>query len=502
MRTFLDNYDGSPDVGRFRNLPWGLLIGLILFVVVLLLPIPGLSTGGQRVAAVTVLMATWWVTEAIPLPATGLLPIVLFPLFGVMSTGEATAPYANDLIFLFMGGFLLALAMQRWGLHRRIALGIVGRVGTGPRRLVLGFMIATGFLSMWVSNTATTVMMLPIGLAILALLEKTIPEEESGRLGTALMLGIAYAASIGGVATLIGTPPNAVFAGAVSELTGRTVGFVDWMIVGLPLSIVMLLVAWVLLVHILFRLPSGGDGAGEAARLIESERASLGMMNRGEKVVAVVFTLTACAWLVRAPKEIAGFEIPGIGSYFPLVSDSMIAIAAALVLFATPISLRERTFALDWEWASRIPWGVLLLFGGGLSLARGFGETDLSTWIGTRVEGLGALPPVLIFAAVAIIFIALSEFTSNTATATMAMPVMAGAGIGLGTDSVVLMATAALGSSLAFMMPVGTPPNAIVFGTGRVSIGEMMRAGFWLNLVSIILITFVAYSFLGAVFGV
>lgn len=489
-----DGGDGSPGP---RKPPIGLLAGLALFVIVLLLPpVPGLRPEGQSVAAVATLMAIWWMTEAIPLPATALLPIVLFPLLGVMPTGSATAPYANELIFLFMGGFLIALAMQRWGLHRRIALNIVRRVGTSPRRLVLGFMLATGFLSMWISNTATSVMMLPIGIAILALLE-----EESGPLGTALMLAIAYAASIGGVATLIGTPPNAILAAAASEMLGRSIGFAEWMAVGLPLAAVMLLITWVLLVRVLFPLAAGSLGQAEAARLVAGEHAALGSMSRGEKAVAVVFTCTAVAWVIRAPKEIAGVEIPGINTLFPLVSDAMIAVAGALVLFVIPVSLRRRTFALDWDWAVRIPWGVLILFGGGLSLAAGFEETGLAAWIGLQVGGLQALPPILVFAAVATLFVFLTELTSNTATATMGMPIMAGVASGLATDPLGLMATAALASSMAFMLPVATPPNAVVFGSGRVSIREMMRAGLWLNLLSIALVTFVAYFLLGTIFG-
>lgn len=487
---------GDEDGGR--SLPIGLLAGLALFFFVLLLPpIVGLSSEGQSVAAVASLMAVWWMTEALPLPATALLPIVLFPMLGVMPTGAATAPYAHELIFLFMGGFLIALAMQRWGLHRRIALNIVRRVGTGPRRLILGFMLATGFLSMWISNTATTVMMLPIGIAILVLLE-----EENGSLGTALMLAIAYAASIGGVATLIGTPPNAIFAAAASEMLGRSIGFAEWMVVGLPLAVVMLMITWLLLVRVLFPLGGSSSGQGEAADLIAGEYAAMGAMNRGEKVVAVVFTCTAIAWLIRSPKEIAGLEIPGIGTFFPMVSDSMIAIAGALALFMIPVSLRERTFALDWDWAVRIPWGVLVLFGGGLSLAAGFERTGLAAWIGFQVAALQAFPIFFIFAAVAILFVFLTELTSNTATATMGMPIMAGVAAGLGTDPLGLMASAALASSMAFMLPVATPPNAVVFGSGRVSIRDMMRAGVWLNIVSITLVTFVAYFFLGTLFGV
>ena len=477
-----------------------LLGGPALFLLILALPSPaGLAPEAQRVGAVSALMAVWWMTEAIPLPATALLPIALFPLLRVMSPGAAAAPYAHELIFLFFGGFLLAAAMQRWGLHRRVALRVVAAVGVQPRRLVLGFMLATGFLSMWISNTATVVMMLPIAIAILTLLEA-----EADRMGTALMLGIAYAASIGGVATLIGTPPNAIFAAAASTMLGRSIGFMDWMQVGLPLAAVMLLLTWALLVRVLYPLPgaSGASGADAGAEeLVRGEARGLGPMRAGEKVVAAVATLAALAWVMREPKDVGVFTIPGINTYAPMVSDAVIAVAAALVLFAFPISIRTRTFVLDWESAVAIPWGVLLLFGGGLSLARGFEETGLAAWIGELVAVLGAVPTLVLLAAVVALFIFLTEITSNTATATMGMPIMAGVAAGIGAEPLTLMAAAALACSMAFMLPVATPPNAIVFGSGRVTIGQMIRAGLWLNLIAIVLITLTAYLLLGAVFS-
>lgn len=484
---------GSP--GRERI---GLVLGPLLFLLLFVLPQPeGLSAEGQRVAAVAVLMATWWMTEALPLAATALIPIVLFPALGILPAGEATAPYANHLIFLFMGGFFIALSMQRWGLHRRIALSVVALVGTEARTLVLGFMLATAFLSAWISNTATTVMMLPIGAAILGLLEK----DESGNLGTALMLGIAYAASIGGVATLIGTPPNAVFAAAVDELLGRTIGFLEWMYVGVPLMAVMLPITWWLLVRVLFPLPTG-VGAGAAAKtVIGRERAALGRMGRGERTTAIIFTLTALAWVLRAPKEFGDIVIPGIETYLPLVSDSTIAMAGALALFAIPVSLERGEFTLDWEWATRIPWGVLLLFGGGLSLAHAFEVSGLATWIGDQVASFGALPTMGLVALVAVIFLLLTELTSNTATATMGMPIMAGVAAGVGADPLTLMAAAALASSMAFMLPVATPPNAIVFGSGRITIAQMVRAGVWLNMIGVGLIAVLAYALIVIVFG-
>lgn len=475
----------------------GLWLGPLLFFLMLLLPAPGgMSVEGQRVAAVALLMATWWITEALPLAATGLLPIVLFPLLGVMTTANATAPYANHVIFLYIGGFMIALAMQRWGLHKRIALAIVELVGTAPRRMVLGFMLATGFISAWLSNTATVMMMLPIGIAILSMLEG----EKRGPLGAALMLGIAYAASIGGVATLIGTPPNAIFAAAASEIVGRKVGFVQWMIVGVPIAVVLLFVSWFVLVRILFRLPAGTPADHTARDAVRSQRAELGRMVLGERVVATVFALTALLWILLDPKQIGDLEIPGITTWMPMVTDSSIAIAGALVLFMFPASRERRTFVLDWEWAAKLPWGVLLLFGGGLSLARGFETSGLAAWIGDQVTNFAGLPPLALVAVVATLFVFLSELTSNTAIATMGMPVMAGVAAGIGADPLVLMAVATLGSSLAFMMPAGTPPNAIVFGTGRVTIAQMARAGIWLNVISILLLTLFA-PLISRVFG-
>lgn len=475
----------------------GLTLGIAVFVLILVLPAPaGLEPDGQRVAAVAGLMAIWWMTEALPLPATALLPIALFPILGVMPTSAATAPYANEIVFLFLGGFMIALAMQRWGLHRRIALAIVARVGVEPRRLVLGFMIATGFLSMWISNTATAVMMLPIGLAILTLIGR-----ERGNLGVGLMLAIAYAASIGGVATLIGTPPNAILAAAASEMLGRTIGFAEWMMVGLPVAVVMMILTWLLLVHFLYPVEAESGDEGSARAVIAEERASLGPLSRGERIVAIVFTVTALAWTMRDPKVLGAFEIPGIATFFPLLTDAAIAMIAALLLFAIPVSLRTRTFALDWKWAVKAPWGVLLLFGGGLSLARGFETTGLAVWIGQQVAILQDVPLIVVILAVATLFCFLTELTSNTATSTMGMPIMAGVAAGVGADPLSLMAAAALASSMAFMLPVATPPNAIVFASGYVTIKQMIRAGIWLNLISILLVTFAGYYMITAVLG-
>ena len=465
---------------------YGLVLGAVAFLVLLVVPAPeALGETGWRTAAVAVLMAVWWMTEAIPIPATALLPLGLFPILGVLSPASASAPYANELIFLFMGGFMLAVTMERWGLHKRIALSIMAFVGTSPNRLVLGFMLATAFLSMWISNTATAAMMLPIAIAVGEMFR---PQDREGpyELGIALMLGVAYASSIGGVATLIGTPPNAVLAGAASEILDVQIGFVQWMGVGVPIVAVMLPLTWLLLTRVLY---PPGDLAGNAAKIIEDERAGLGPASRGEKTTAVVFTLTALAWVLRAEKSFGDVTIPGIATFAPGVADSTIAMTAAVVLFLLPVDWQKGQFALDWRTARRIPWGVLVLFGGGLSLARAMDESGLATWIGGVVAALGAVPLVVIVAAVATLIVFLTEVTSNTATATMAMPVMAGAALGLGIEPLLPMAAAALGASMAFMLPVATPPNAIVFGSGYLTIPQMTKAGFWLNWLSIAVIT-------------
>lgn len=473
----------------------GLGLGAAAFLGLLALPAPeGLGVDAWRTAAVALLMAVWWMTEAIPIPATALLPLGLFPLLGVLSPADASEPYANEVIFLFMGGFLLAVTMEKWGLHKRIALAIVASVGTSPNRLVLGFMLASAFLSMWISNTATAAMMLPIAIAIGEMFRP--PEsKEPYEFGIALMLGVAYASSIGGVATLIGTPPNAVLAGAASELLAREIGFLQWMAVGLPVAAVMLPAAWLLLTRILF--PTG-NLVGNATAIIDGERAALGHPSRGEKIVGTVFVLTALAWILRTEKAFGEVTLPGLASFVPGLADSTIAMLAAASLFLIPVDWRRGEFALDWKTALRIPWEVLVLFGGGLSLARAMEQSGLAAWIGGAVGGLGAVPLVVVVVAVTTVIVFLTEVTSNTATATMAMPVMAGVASGLAADPLVLMTAAALGASMAFMLPVATPPNAIVFASGYLRIPQMVRAGFWLNWISILTITTLGYALIPA----
>ncbi len=451
----------------------GLVGGLVVFVLVLVLPAPeglGDTAGAPRRSPAC--MALWWLTEAIPIPATALLPLVLFPALGILSMGDAAAPYAQDLIFLFMGGFMIAAAMERWGLHKRIALNVMAATGSSPSRLILGFMLATAFLSMWISNTATTAMLLPVGVAVAETLR---PPDQEGpfNFGIALMLGIAYAASIGGVSTLIGTPPNAIYAAAAADLAGVEVGFGQWMLVGLPLTLVLLPITWLMLTRVLYR---PGKLGGDAAEVIRTEREALGTANRGEWIVGIVFAATAAAWIFRAPKELGAFTLPGIQSVMPQVGDATIAMAAAMALFLLPVDWSRGVFALDWPNARRIPWGVLVLFGGGLSLARAMDRSGLASWIGGGVAGLETVPTVVVLGAVALLFVFLTEVTSNAATATMAMPIMAGVALQLGIPPIALMTTAGLACSMAFMLPVATPPNAIVFGSDYLTIPQMSRA--------------------------
>lgn len=468
----------------------------------------GLSQAGAATIAVGILMATWWVTEALPLPATALLPIALFPLFGVVEIEDAASPYASDTIFLFMGGFMIALAMQRWGLHRRIALRIVLAVGTQPVRLIGGFMLATALLSMWVSNTATAVMMLPIGLSVLALvMDDGAPsaeaEEEdrasaisrlagSSNFAVALMLGIAYAASVGSLATIIGTPPNTFMVEFLSQQYDINIGFGQWMLVGAPLAAVFLGVTWVVLTRFVYPPEiseiSGGRG------LIRGQLDEMGPASRGEKTVFTVFAITALLWIFRQPLS----EAPLLGG----LEDAGIAIAAAIALFAIPVDWRNGVFALDWRTALGLPWGVLLLFGGGLSLANGISETGVDAWIGDGFDGLAGIPTPLFIVLVAAAVVGLTELTSNTATAAALLPIFGGVAVGLNLDPMLFIVPAALAASCAFMLPVATPPNAIVFGSGYVTIGQMVKAGVWLNITAIILITAVMYALTGWALGV
>jgi sodium-dependent dicarboxylate transporter 2/3/5 len=460
-------------------------------------------------AALATLMGVLWITEALPLAATSLLPLVLFPLCDVLPFPQAAAPYVNDLIYVYFGGFLLALAIERWELHRRIALYTLLTVGTSPAMLVGGIMLATALLSMWISNTATTAMMLPLGISLVALLteharahpDHAFDERGAAGFATCMMLAIAYSATIGGLGTLIGTPTNAQLA-AVAQQNGIEIGFARWMLFATPMAAVFLLLCWILLAVILYRLPHAKIPGAD--QMIRRELGKLGPLRRGELVVAIVFGLTALGWLVREPLSNWSWFVQRVPTIKNL-NDGMIALAGALVLFAIPIDRKRGVFALDWETTRRMPWGVLLLFGGGLSLAAAVKDSQLAEEIGTVVAyyaGSGQASTLVLMLVVVTLVIFASEFTSNVATAAAVLPIMIGIAAGLDADPVLLLVPAALAASCAFMLPVGTPPNAIVFGSGYIRQSQMMAAGWWLNLIGIVLIPLAVYTLGAWVLGI
>ena len=454
-------------------------------------------------AAVAVWMAVWWMTEAVPLAITALLPVALFPLLGIMS-GKAVAPYYfNSIIFLFLGGFIVALAMERWNLHRRIALRIISAVGGGPSRIVLGFMIAAAFLSMWISNTATAMMMAPIALAVVKGIGHEDNAVETRRFAVALLLGTAYGCSVGGLATLIGTPPNPLLVSNLNLIFPEApeISFAGWMVIGLPVSVVMLAVIWMLLTAMfgLRRMEGLID-----QRVFARERELLGPPSFEEKVVFIDFVLLAALWLTRTGLKLGDVQIPGWSALLPdgsLVDDGTVAIVMALLLFVIPSRNIPGRRLMGWRTARKLPWAIVLLFGGGFALAKGFVDAGLSGWLGERMTGLSDLPPVLMVLCVCLIMTFLTELTSNTATTQMALPVVASVAVAIHVNPLLLMVPATLSASCAFMLPVATPPNAIIFGTEMVTIREMARTGVVLNVVGAVVITAAIYSFGAAAFG-
>jgi len=475
--------DGRTDGQIVRTA--ALLAGPALFALALAAPPAGLTPEAARVAGLALWMAVWWVTEAVPLAATSLLPIVLLPMLGVRTPREATDPYANELIFLFLAGFIIAAALERWQSHARIAYGLVSAIGTSSRRVVLGVMVATGFVSMWISNTATAAMMFPITLAIGALF----PDDESGRrTRMALMLGMAYAASIGGMGTLIGTPPNLVMAAAIKEQLGAPIDFGRFMLVGMPIVLVLLPLTWALLVYVIFR---GGADLGSGARdLIASRRAGLGRLRGGEAVTMTVFVATALAWFFREPKELGSFHVPGLTQLFPALSDTGIGVLASVLLFTLRGTAPDGTRRplLLWEEARKLPWDVLLLFGGGLSLAGAMDATGLTEWIASGLVGLKGLPVAVVFLGVSVVVVVLSEFASNLAVAAMMMPLAVSLAGAVDQPPLYLLLLAGFSASLGFALPVATPPNAIAFGSGQIPIRSMLRAGLVIDVVGILVV--------------
>ncbi|WP_075351232.1 SLC13 family permease [Algoriphagus marinus] len=473
----------------------GLYLGPIAFLLIyFLVESPGLSVEAKAMLALAAWMATWWISEAIPIAATAFLPLIFMPLLGILPIGKVSANYMHPTVLLYMGGFLLATGIEKWGLHRRIALNIINLLGTDLRRIVLGFILATGFLSMWISNSATSLMMLPIGLAVVSQFKAQLGDGNisiADRLGKNIMLGIAYSASIGGVATLIGTPTNAIMAAVISDLYGYTIGFNEWFMFGLPLSVFLLLVCWYYLVSSANPLPKRFSLPDEKS-IIGKQLSLLGRIGYEEWNVMLVFGLVCFSWIFR---EIL------IQPFLPQINDTIIVLFGVVLLFILPSSSGDDRI-LDWKTAERIPWGILILFGGGLALAEGFQSTGLAEWIGqkfTLLEGISFFLLLMIIIA-SVNF--LTEVTSNVATASMLLPILASVAIKLDLHPFGLMVGATLAASCAFMLPVATPPNAVVFGSGYLQMKDMVKAGFWLNIFSIILITLMVYFVLPWMWGI
>ncbi len=499
--------------GSFRKQA-GFFTGILFFVLILTLPLGvGLSTPARHAAACALLMAVWWITEAIPISATSLLPLALYPLLKIMDAKDVALNYADRNIFLFMGGFFIAMAMQRHNLHKRIALSIIYLLGTSSRKIILGFMAATAFLSMWISNTATAMMMLPIGLAVIDhvhnSVEKGYPDRKlkkgEFRFGLALMLGIAYSASIGGVGTLVGTPPNIVFAGMARSLFPQLpeIGFLQWMKIGIPIVLVFLPLSWAYIVFFGVR-PEVNKIPG-SKKIIREELTALGKMKKGELLTLIIFCLTALGWIFRQDIQIGSLRIPGWANLMGVekyVHDSTVAMIGAILLFIIPTNLRKNEFILNWQWAVRIPWGILLLFGGGFALASSFQATGLNEWIGNIFNHINYVSVAVLILSICLFFTFLTEITSNTATITMMLPVLAALAVSMKIHPFILMVPATISTSFAFMMPVATPPNAIIFGSEYVKINQMAKTGVVLNLLGVIVITSAMYLIVFRVLGI
>ena len=474
--------------GRPLSQKVGLLLGPVLCVIMLLSDAPqGLDAAAWEVAAIGILMAIWWATEALPIAATALLPIVLFPLFGIAEIKATVTPYSSPVIYLFLGGFIIAFAMQRWSLHRRIALTILQYAGGNGRSLVGGFMLASALISMWVMNTSTTMMLLPIAISIIAVIHNTVTtldQRDKEDFQYSLLLGVAYGSTIGGMATLVGTAPNVILAQFMKDTYEINIAFSDWMLVGLPLSAAMLPLAWLALTRIVFKVNFVTSDEGRAA--LRKMKTDLGPITVPETRVAIIFSVTALAWIFR--KLLV--ELPGLSA----LDDSIIAIAGAVMLFVVPSGEKSDPLLLRWQYAEQLPWGVIILFGGGLSLAAAVSQTGLAAWLGASLHTIGTWPLLVIIVVTATLIIFLTELTSNVATTVTFLPVVGAVAIQAGYDPIALAVPVTLAASCAFMLPVATPPNAIVFGSGMLTIPRMARAGMALNIIGIVLVSVVAYK--------
>lgn len=473
----------------------GLVLGPVLFLLTEWFFRPAeLDPEGRAVLAITLWMAAWWVTEAVPIAATALLPMVLFPLTGALSASETLTYYSGRLVILLMGGFMLANAITRWNLHRRIALSIIALIGGKLPTIVLGFMLACAALSMWISNTATSVMMMPIGLAVIRQLSgsfKTagIDEEQFGR---ALMLAIAYACSIGGMATLVGTPTNLIFTGVVRELYGVEISFTQWFIFGLPISLILLFLVWRYLTRYAFHLPSTGLGAA-GSQEIQRQLRELGPIRTPELRTLIIFGAVAVAWIFRATV---------LETWIPAIDDTIIAVIGVLLMFILPAGDGKGARILDWKTAEAIPWGILLLLGGGFAIAGGFGATGLAVFLGEQLAALQFLPVFVLLLVIIAAVNFLTELTSNVATASMLMPILAALAFSIDFHPYGLMVGATLAATCAFMLPIATPPNMVVFGSGYLTIPVMIRVGFLLNLLSIVIVALMVYFVLPYLWGI
>ncbi|MFC4349395.1 SLC13 family permease [Kordiimonas lipolytica] len=478
----------------------GLFLGPLLFFAVLFsAPPSALSQDAWSVVALAMLMATWWATEAIPVPATSLLPLVMLPLLGAASSSEASLPYARPVIFLLLGGFLAAMGMQKWDLHRRIALNILARVGDHPAALIAGFMAASALLSMWISNTATTLMIVPIALTVAQTILK---EKATGhRFTIALLIGCAWSASIGGLGTYIGTPPNLFVKDFIQLTTGREILFIEWMMFAVPVVLVMVPLAWLVLTKICF--PFEAHLARGGSEVVQSELEAMGKITTPEKRVAVVMTCMALLWSFRQVLV----DLEWLTSLLPFVarlSDMHIAVAAGLAMFVIPAgggAVNKHKALLSWESAVELPWGVILLFGGGLSLAAAIQATGLAVWLGNHMAGLSGAHLFVIMLVIVGMVIFLTELTSNTATTAALVPVLGALATSADIDPIMLAAPTAMAASCAFMLPVATGPNAVVFSTGQLHVPDMMRAGLWLNVIGTFVVAALCYSLLPMIFG-
>jgi sodium-dependent dicarboxylate transporter 2/3/5 len=470
-----------------------LILGPLIFAILQFLKAPsGMSPEGYSILTATIWIAIWWVFEAVPISVTAFLPIILFPLSGAVNISDTTAAYGHKYIFLYIGGFFIAKAIEKWNLHKRIALNIIHVIGTNSGYVILGFMVATAFLSMWISNTATSVMMLPIGMSIVAQLNenKSISEIQKLDFGKALMLGIAYSASIGGMATLIGTPPNLVFAAFIKETYGTEISFWQWFKFGLPIAIPLLIIGWLYLTRIAFKINRIKLTGGK--KEITKQLNALGSIGKEEKHVLIVFVATAFAWITRS------FILQKIN---PFIDDSIIALIAGVSLFII-YSKKSQKPLLSWEEAVQIPWGIIILFGGGMALAAGFESSGLALWLGQQMEVFKGLPFFLMILLTITLVNFITEVTSNLATIAMLLPILAPIALTLQIDPYTIMIAATVAASCAFMLPVATPPNAVVFGSGLLKISDMMRAGIWMNLISIIVLSIMVYFFLPLIWNV